>query len=395
MSRLLLIRHAQSQNNANHALLWKQFRHDREGYEAELERTLERDPGLSEAGRGQAEALALALAPALTDLGDRGLLVSSPMRRALQTAMPLAQLAGLDRARFVCQAELFEIGSKVYDPDTKPSELAARLEAEYPLRCCEVPSDALHPIHTQEESSVQTSARVDRVISWVEATLRSDAYDLILVIAHGNLMTRWLRRWMGVPWARGVAFVHANTGISLIEWDAHDGVVVHFINETSHLPEALQTGGGGNWWGYSLPDIQIDRYEARADIPTTLMAELTELQLQAPEPAYTLADDDAPSVHFVARVEGELAGQVRYEPESGRLRQLVVSPSRRHSQLGRRLVTQVEREALLAQRSELLVHVPLDSLKFFVALGFVACGEVQTDPGGAWQPMVKAQLEPW
>jgi 2,3-bisphosphoglycerate-dependent phosphoglycerate mutase len=394
MPRLLLVRHAQSENNLATDELWKKHHDDPERYNSELERALKPDPDLSATGRAQAEALAEALGPLLAEARDRALLVSSPMRRVLQTATPLAARAELDRDRFLCHAELFEVGSRLYGKDAPPSELATRLEAEYPLRCYEVPSDASYS-GDGRESSDDARARVERVVAWTDATLARGEHRLVVMIAHGHLLTRCLRLWLGVPWNRGMAIVHANTGISMLDWDRHDGVVLEFTNDIGHVPAELQTGGTGNWWGYALPDLKIKRYEARADIPEAIAAELAELCRLLPATAVA-SDDATDSIHFVAQAEGEIAGYVELELEleTGRLRQLIVSPSRRRARLGRRLVTKVVREAFIEACEEIVVHAPLDNVDFFGALGFETRGEVQGDEGRRWREMVKA-LPSW
>jgi broad specificity phosphatase PhoE len=120
MPRLLLVRHAQSANNVGSDEARERFLGDPERILAESERTRVPDPELSAAGFEQAELLANALAPMLR--GDRTLLVSSPMRRALLTAAPLAARAGLERERFLCQGDLFEVGGCYYaDTAQSPS----------------------------------------------------------------------------------------------------------------------------------------------------------------------------------------------------------------------------------------------------------------------------------
>jgi 2,3-bisphosphoglycerate-dependent phosphoglycerate mutase len=392
MPRLLLVRHAQSENNLANEELWKKHRDDPEHYNSELERALKPDPDLSATGRAQAEALGEFVGPLVAEFRDRALLVSSPMRRALQTAMPLATRAKLDRDQFLCHAELFEVGSRLYGKQLRPSEVAARLEAEYPLRCCEVPGDASYS-HDERESSDEARARVERVVTWADATLARGEHELVVMIAHGHLLTRCLRRWLGVPWNRGMAIVHANTGISMLDWDRHDGVVLEFTNDVGHLSEKLQSGGTGNWWVYALPDLKIKRYQARAEIPDAIAAELAELRGLLPA-TVVASDDETDSIHFVARAEGETAGYVEFEPATGRLRQLIVSPSRRRARLGRRLVTKVVREAFIEACEEIIVHAPLDKVDFFGALGFEARGEVQGDEGQRWREMTKA-LPTW
>ena len=96
MPRLLLIRHAESENNHNNARIRRAFAGDPDRIHLESELARKPDPELSETGVEQARLLAEALGDTLRT--PRTLLLVSPMRRALQTAMPLAAAAGIPRA---------------------------------------------------------------------------------------------------------------------------------------------------------------------------------------------------------------------------------------------------------------------------------------------------------
>lgn len=393
MTRLLLVRHAQSHNNAIDESISRRHRADRP--RAELEAALARtsDPELSEIGRAQAQQLAETLVPSLTDSFTEPLLISSPMRRALQTAMPLALGAKLDRQQFICHAELFEIGSGHYSDKTLPSTRIAQLEAEYPVSCQAIPSDELY-VGRRRESADQARARVDRVIRWFDDLLAKEEHDLVVVVAHGNLLTQWLRRWIGVPWGRGLAFVHANAGLTLLHWDLHDGLLLEFANNLGHLESELRTGGrSSGWWDYTLPDLQIELHLSSSTLSPTLTTELAALRHHVLEPdGKTLADYaeiDQRSAHLVARVEGVLAGYAQYDPDLGRLRQLIVAPSHRRGRLGRLLVLKAELEAQLDGRDQLLVHAWVESIEFYRALGFVEHGPIEHGPGKPWQAMIK------
>lgn len=79
-----------------------------------------------------ADVFARCFASVLLEIEGDALIVTSPMRCAIETAMPLVRRAFAPPGRFVCHAELFEIGSNIYR-DERPSELAARLEADFML----------------------------------------------------------------------------------------------------------------------------------------------------------------------------------------------------------------------------------------------------------------------
>jgi 2,3-bisphosphoglycerate-dependent phosphoglycerate mutase len=391
MPRLLLVRHAQSANNVSSDEARERYLGDAERIHAESERTRVPDPELSKAGFEQAELLAHALAPMLR--GDRTLLVSSPMRRALLTAAPMAARAGLERERFLCQGDLYEIGGCYYGDAAHPTTTAAQLEAEFPVRCRGIGPDGWYVGRTGAESSDEARERVDRIITWIEHTLASDAHDLVVVIGHGDLFTRWLRRWFGIPWARGLAIVHANTGITKLTWSRDAGALLEFTNDLRHLPESLRTGDGDSWWRYVSPDLEIARYVGWPAMSSELACEVSTLRraLHEAEGKSMLdyADSDARSVHFVAHAEGRVAGYVQFDPQTGRLRQLIVNPGHRSARLGRRLVIAVETEARAQGHSELRVHAWVSSAAFYRALGFAERGAVVSGEGVAWQPLGK------
>ncbi len=391
MPHLLLVRHAQSANNVSSEEARQRFRGDAERIQAESERNREPDPELSETGRQQAERLADALAPMLR--GDRTLLVSSPMRRALLTAAPIAARAGLGRERFVCEGELFEVGGCYYGDEARPSRTAAQLEAEFSVRCRGIGADGWFAGRVGPETGTEARERIDRVIAWIERTLASDEHELVVVVGHGDLFTRWLRRWFGVPWSRGLAIVHGNTGISRLTWSRDHGALLECSNDLQHLPDALRTGEGDGWWNYATPDLEIVRYAGWSAIPQPLAGELAALRRALHEPEgkslSDYADSDARCVHFVMHAEGRVAGYVQFDPSTGRLRQLIVNPGHRGARLGRRLVAAIEAEARAQGRHELVVHAWVSSLGFYRAMGFVERGQIVSGQGVDWQPLSK------
>jgi 2,3-bisphosphoglycerate-dependent phosphoglycerate mutase len=251
MPRLLLVRHAQSENNLSNARIREQFRSDPERMHLEAERARKPDPELSEVGREQAERVAKVLAPVVAD--SRCLLISSPMRRALRTATAIATRAGIER--FVCEGELFEIGGCHYCGEVRPSSTAAQIEAEFAVQCRSVGPEGWFAGRSGRERDDEARARVDSVIAWAERTLASGSHETIVVVAHGDLLSRWLRRWLQVPGTRGLAFVHGNTGISTLRFDPIDGLLLEGLNALGHLPPQLRTGADSEfWWRYAWPD---------------------------------------------------------------------------------------------------------------------------------------------
>lgn len=248
MPRVRFVRHAQSENNLSGAELRAQEWDSAAQMHAAVERARKPDPPLSALGEAQVSHLAVRLA----ELAARPstLLVTSPMRRAIATALPIAAAAGLEQ--ITCEGELYEVGGSHYCGRAHKSATAAELEAEFPLRCQNVSDEGWYAGHTHAETDAEARARVTRLSAWAEATLAGGAYEDLIIVAHGDLLSRWLRRWLGVPWDRDLAIVHGNTGITSLAWDARRGLQLRGLNDVSHLPEELRTGDQAEfWWNYT------------------------------------------------------------------------------------------------------------------------------------------------
>ena len=118
----------------------------------------------------------------------------------------------------------------------------------------------------------------------------------------------------------------------------------------------------------------------------------------------TLADyteSDARSVHFFAApcgmldypifmTNGDLVmGMVQYDPETNRLRQLIVDPSYRNHHVGERLVQAVQQEAMETHhRYFLQVNAWVESALFYARQGFIAQGDVYESKGVPCQVMM-------
>jgi broad specificity phosphatase PhoE/GNAT superfamily N-acetyltransferase len=390
MTRLLLIRHAESENNRSQTELLERFGDDPVGFTEAFALASVTDPGLSEIGHLQAASLAKVLAPIFEHSNADALLVSSPMRRALQTVMPLVERVGLDPARFVCQPELFEVGSRTLWQEP-PSQLAKRLEAAYPLRCLGVPSDQSYLPREDRESDKEARMRITRVSAWTQALLDSFRYDIVIVVAHGHLLTRWLRQWMRIPWARGVGFTHANAGITTLDWLRGHGLLVSGVNDQSHLRFTHRTGGEPEgWMGYAGPDVDIKHYIGRSELPDALAPQLDRLRERWPVEA-----DDECDIHMVAFAHGEaeVAGYAHYDPVNGIVRRLVVNPGHRRAGLGQHVLTEIEERVLVdLAHDQVRVRPPREMIGFFVNQGWKR-EEPEDGDGDGELAMVKALLD--
>ncbi len=233
--RLYFIRHGQSINN----VLW-QTTQSRAAYTP--------DPDLSELGFLQAELLAAHLA-SMNDVPEsdgHGIthLYTSPMTRAIQTALPISKSSKLELQVW---PDWFEDGGFTQrNPAGEHVGLPGRDRAYFQNRFPEV----CLPEHWAEngwwqskprETSEQTMARARQV--WQELLDRHGyETDRVAIVSHG-----WFHRWfmgvvLGIPQPDQFALDCFNTGITRVNVRENDWqVFVPYTNRTLHLPLELIT----------------------------------------------------------------------------------------------------------------------------------------------------------
>ncbi len=228
--QLYIIRHAQSTNNA-----------------LTDQRHRVCDPALTELGTRQAEVLARHLAsdtdrPALAGQCDQApgygitRLYCSPMRRALQTAVPVARALGLQPEVWI---DIHEYGGVWLDhgdergPVGYPGITRPELAEQFPgfLIPAEL-TDAGWWRGDQEEPEafVSRAARVaSTLLSWAELQER------VAIITHGAFIDGLLSALLEVGRAQPVYYHHDNTGISLIDFRREGKLSIRYLNRLDHL----------------------------------------------------------------------------------------------------------------------------------------------------------------
>lgn len=173
------------------------------------------DPELSPAGLTQSELLADYLSSEAIDA-----VYASPMRRARETAAPLARRLDLDVTIVDGVAE-FDRNSEWYVP-------VEELKAANDPRWQELVSG-----HWNGTDESETEF-VDRVVSSVESIIDRHSSQRVAVICHGGVINAYVARILGLGNQRG--FFYPNyTSIHRIAAARSGERSVVTLNETSHL----------------------------------------------------------------------------------------------------------------------------------------------------------------
>lgn len=188
------------------------------------------DSGLSDAGKWQARRVADRLAGA----GVRAI-YSSPLRRSIETAMPLAERLDLEIRIRPDIAEHFWEGFtnlQHFQPCTL-EELARtwprlRLDPALPAGCWDWP---IWP-----ESVETLAARMRKFVDHLKVTWGDDNDDTVAVFSHGAPVARGLEAWIIDRPGPEYRFAIANATINLVRF--RDGVSTMLaLNEASHLKD--------------------------------------------------------------------------------------------------------------------------------------------------------------
>lgn len=168
------------------------------------------DPGLSQTGRDQVEALARRLGGTSFDAVWHG-----SRRRAAESARVLAARLDVERCE---ESDLLA--------DRTPVPSAGR-EGDYPAHRAAWLAQA--PPDERDPDGVGLGA------AWSTIREHATREDLLLV-THAFVVGWFVREVLQAPPAAWLQLPVANTGLTVIRWNAHGEARVETVNDTGHLP---------------------------------------------------------------------------------------------------------------------------------------------------------------
>lgn len=173
------------------------------------------DPELSDQGRHQARLLADYLAEERIDA-----IYASPMRRAIETASPIAEILDLPVISVDGVAE-FDRHSEWYVP-------VEELKAANDPRWRDLVSGQWTAVHETEEEFIH------RIVTSIEEIVERHSSQRVLVVCHGGVINAYVASILGLANKRG--FFYPNyTSIHRIAAARSGERSVVTLNETSHL----------------------------------------------------------------------------------------------------------------------------------------------------------------
>lgn len=204
---LILVRHGQSDFDSGHM--------------AATPRGDQWNPPLSEKGREQAQSLARRLR--LMDPAPVAV-YSSPLRRAVETAAPYAEPAGIDVA---------------YDDDLMEAHIGG-WEAKSFEEILASDDDLLHHVRTQRPfwSRAPGGERVEdfrgRVVGSVDRILQAHPDGDVLVVCHGGVINAYCGHVLGIR--QEMFFLPENTSVNSVEVEGPQRRI-RFLNDIAHLTD--------------------------------------------------------------------------------------------------------------------------------------------------------------
>ncbi len=244
---LFIIRHAESANNR----IASQVDYDT------FVATREFDPPITDVGHLQSSQLAQHLASSEhPEFGRKSAeakqigygithLYCSPMRRSLQTALPVSQALGLP---LVVWSDIHEQGGLFQgNPHTgeglhgSPGLTRSEMVRQFPgvQLPDEITEEGWWPGHYEDMH--ECDARAERVARRLFSLADHETHARIAIVSHGTFIDHLLKRLFGPAGERPMYFSHANTGITRIEFTDDSYLVLRYLNRLQHLPAEMVT----------------------------------------------------------------------------------------------------------------------------------------------------------
>jgi 2,3-bisphosphoglycerate-dependent phosphoglycerate mutase len=149
------------------------------------------------------------------------ILLSSPLKRALKTALILQEAVD---CKLVESPDLMEFNNGVLAGMSRAEALI-----KYPL------PPGGRPVHVPiqgGESELEFRCRAEKVLSEIIAEFGK--FGRVAVVSHGGLISHFINAFLRQPVSSGVVFATGDTGIHLLELK-NDLRIVRFLNKQEHL----------------------------------------------------------------------------------------------------------------------------------------------------------------
>lgn len=422
-----LIRHAESQNNAVVTDAVKLFKagtpeSDLEGLKAYYQKHRQADPDISEIGKKQAQKLAEHLGPQLIDQSVKPVrFVISPMRRTIETILPTLEMLTKNE-RDACDVMIhgfyFETEGCHTNDKPEPGMNAAQINEKLlnPVGVMNASYEGFHNgqdngwySHAKDASETrpQSEERAAKFYTWMTEYLDmqlkeaeeqeengAEGRHSAIFVGHGDFMNLVLKRvTAGFGYSvekEGVthrsAFVHFNTGITELEYFGKGRFLIMQHNSVPHLADPTGscyiTGGSlKDGWGFAMPNTSIFDAEVDVTFSDEVLPHVQE-QTEALRSLYLSREDstsnddskdkDSGSELTVVVKRGlQVVGCASLNEKSGRVRDVVVRPSARKSQVGQSLMDAVKEHARQSNIDKIVVESnTLNGRGFFEKMGF-------------------------
>ena len=186
------------------------------------------DEGLTELGQKQAQALAASF---YQEVATIDVLYCSTMRRARETAAPLAQASGKLAIQY--DDRLREIGNNRLDHTPWPNDQLPRHYAEY--WSSERPFSSVTPVVEGGETMMHFRTRIGL---FIEDMVERHAGQTVVAVCHGGVIEISFDHLFNIgAWRRCEVWAY-NTGVSHFEYVAHprrETWRLHYHNRVDHL----------------------------------------------------------------------------------------------------------------------------------------------------------------